>query len=161
GRVVALDREHRLPRRDPVAVVEGADRQPARLVRAEPQDRDHLVHSAQPGLVLLEDLDDDARLTAVGEERRPGMVEVRVGVPARAHLLDGEVEDLGSEALLSVWRHARARGTPRAPPRPPRAARRWAPRSRSGDGARVPASPASALAGAQGAVSSSRRARLP
>ena len=94
-RVVALDRQHRLPRLQPVAVVEGADRQPVGLVRAESQDRDRLVDAAESGVVLLEDLDDDPRMAAVGQQSRAGVVEVRVGVPPGAHLLDREVEDFG------------------------------------------------------------------
>src|SRR5262249_34138755 len=108
GRVVALDREHGLPRLESVAVVESADRQPVRLVGTEPEDRDRLVHPTEPGVVLLEDLDDDPRMASVSEQRRPGVIEVRVGVPPRTHLLDGEVEDLGSETLPTWLRHARA-----------------------------------------------------
>ena len=89
-------------------------------------------------------------MAAVGEECLPRVVEVRVGVPPRAHLLDWEVEDLGGKALLTWQPHARARGTPRAPPRPPRAARRSAPPSRTGAGARAPASPVPARADVDG-----------
>ena len=68
-RVVALDRHHGLPRLDPVAVVERVDGQRVPVVRAELEDRDRLVHPAEHRVVLLEDLHDDARVAAVGEQR--------------------------------------------------------------------------------------------
>ena len=93
-RVVALDRHHRLPRLDPVAVVERVDGERLPVVGAELEDRDRLVHAAEHRLVALEDLHHDARAAAVAEERLARVVEVRVGVVALPHLLDREVEDL-------------------------------------------------------------------
>jgi hypothetical protein len=46
-------------------------------------------------MVLLEDLHDDIRVPAVREERRSGVVEVGIRVPAGAELFHGEAEDLG------------------------------------------------------------------
>ena len=46
-RVVALDRHHRLPRRDLVAVVERVHGQLVPVVGAELEDRDRLVHPAE------------------------------------------------------------------------------------------------------------------
>ena len=116
-RVVALDRHHRLPRLDPVAVVERVDGQRVPVVGAELEDRDRLVHPAEHRVVLLEDLHDDARVAPVGEQRGARVVEVRVRVVALPHLLDGEVEDLRREPPTlgsGAERHAssRARGTP-------------------------------------------------
>jgi hypothetical protein len=64
------------------------------LVGAELEDRDRLVHPAENGLVLLEDLHDHARVAAVSEQRLLRAIEIGVGVVALPHLLDGEVEDL-------------------------------------------------------------------
>ena len=100
-RVVALDVQDRLERLDPVAVVERVDGQLLPVVRAELEDRDRLVHSAQVRAVLLEDLHDDARMAPVLEQRVARVVEVGVGVVAGPHLLDRQVEDLGLEALPS------------------------------------------------------------
>ena len=88
--------------RDLVAVVEGVDGERVPVVRAELEDGDRLVHSAEYGLVLLEDLHDDARMPSVREQRLARVVEVGVGVAALPHLLDGEVEDLRWEALRSA-----------------------------------------------------------
>ena len=109
-REVALDRHHRLAGRDLVAVVQGVNGQRLPVVRAELEDGDRLVHSAEHGLVLLEDLHDHARVPAVREQRVASVVEVGVGVPALPHLLDGEVEDLRWEALppLLRYRHLQA-----------------------------------------------------
>ena len=96
-RVVALDRHHRLPRLDRVAVVEGVDGQRVPVVRAELEDRDRLVHPAQPGVPLLEDLHQHPRPAAVGEQGLARVVEVGVGVVARRHLLDRERERLRRE----------------------------------------------------------------
>ena len=108
-RVVALDRHHRLPRLDLVAVVERVDGERVPVVRAELEDRDRLVHPAQHGLLLLEDLHDDPRVPPVREQRLAGEVEVDVGVVALPHLLDREVEDLRWEALpppVRLHRHS-------------------------------------------------------
>jgi hypothetical protein len=94
-RVVALDRHHRLPRLDPVAVVKRMDRQPVPVVRAELEDRDRLVHPSEHRVLALEELHHDAGAGVV-EERGARVVEVRVAVVAVAHLLDREVEDRGS-----------------------------------------------------------------
>ena len=99
-RVVALDRHHRLPRARLVAVVERVDGQLVPVVGAELEDRDRLVHAAQHGVLLLEDLHDHARVAPVPEQRLAGVVEVDVGVVALPHLLDREVEDLRWEAAL-------------------------------------------------------------
>ena len=107
--VVALDRHHRLPGLDRVAVVEREDLEPVPVVGAELEHRDRLVHAAEHGGVALEDLHHDARVAAVGEQRRAGVVEVRVGVVALPHLLDGKVEHVRVEPLaahLEAWCHA-------------------------------------------------------
>jgi hypothetical protein len=81
-------------------------------VRAELEDRDRLVHAAEHGLLLLEDLHEDDRVAAVREQHLTRRVEVRVRVVALPDLLDREVEDLRWEALLRplarVRRHLRA-----------------------------------------------------
>ena len=92
-RVVALDRHHRLVRLELVAVVERVHRQLVEAVGAELEDRDRLVHAAEIRVLLLEDLHHDLRVAAVLEQRRACVVEVRVRVPAGAHLLDRQVED--------------------------------------------------------------------
>ncbi len=92
-RVVALDRHHRLVRLELVAVVERVHRQLVEAVGAELEDRDRLVHAAEVRVLLLEDLHHDLRVAAVLEQRRACVVEVRVRVPAGAHLLDRQVED--------------------------------------------------------------------
>ena len=102
-RVVALDRHHRLPRLDAVALVERVHGEHVPVVRAELQDGDRLVHSTEVGVVLLEHLHDDARVSAVVVERRSCVVEVRVGVVPAAHLLDRQVEDLGWEPLARAF----------------------------------------------------------
>ncbi len=70
------------------------------------------------------------------------MVEVRVGVVPRLHLLDGERERLRRQPGLRLSRRGRGRapgpGTRRARPARPRAARRSAPPWRCGPGARSP-----------------------
>ena len=98
-RVVALDREHRLPRRDQVAVVQRAHLEVVVAVRAELQDRDRLVHPAEHRLLLLEHLQQHARVPPVREERRARVVEVGVRVVAVPDLLDRELEHLGVEAV--------------------------------------------------------------
>ena len=98
--VVALDRHHRLPRGDLVAVVERVHGQLVPVVGAELEDGDRLVHPAQHRVLLLEDLHDHPRVPAVLEQRLARVVEVDVGVVALPHLLDREVEDLRREALL-------------------------------------------------------------
>ena len=55
-RVVALDREHRLPGVDPVAVVQRAHLERVPDVGPELEDRDRLVHPAEERALLLEDL---------------------------------------------------------------------------------------------------------
>ena len=99
--VVALDRHHRLPRLDRVAVVERVDLERVPVVGAELEHRDRLVHPAEHGGVALEDLHHDARVATVGEQRRAGVVEVRVGVVALPHLLDGKIEHIGVEPLAA------------------------------------------------------------
>ena len=147
-----------LERLDPVAVVERVDGQLLPVVRAELEDRDRLVHSAEVRAVLLEDLHHDARMSAVLEQRGARVVEVGVGVVAGPHLLDRQVEDLGLEALpLSFGDHPRARGTRRAPLRRPRAAPGSARPSRGGAGARGRASRAPSRADAPGSAPSTRR----
>ena len=63
-------------------------------------------------MLLLEDLHHDLRVAPVLEQRGARVVEVRVRVPAGAHLLDGKVEDARVEARPgrdhdSSSRHAR------------------------------------------------------
>jgi hypothetical protein len=111
--VVALYRHDGLPRLDPVAVPQRMDGQPRPVVGAELEDRDRLVHASEHRLPLLEDLHHHTGTAAVVEQRRARVVEVRVAVVAVAHLLDGEVEDLGVEPRPArTWpgdRHAAAR----------------------------------------------------
>ena len=97
--VVALDREDRLPRLDPVAVVERTHDEVVPAVRAELEDRDRLVHTAEQGPVLLEHLHEHPRTQTGGEQRRPRVVEVGIGVVAVPHLLDRELEHLRVETL--------------------------------------------------------------
>jgi hypothetical protein len=97
--VVTLDRHHRLPRCNSVAVIQRVDGQLFPVVRAQLEDRDRLVHAAEERFLLLEDLHHDARRPAVLQERRARVVEVRVGVVALAHLLDRQVEDFGGKTL--------------------------------------------------------------
>ena len=99
--VVALDRHHRLPRLDPVAVMERGDLERVPVVGAELEDRDRLVHAAEQGVPALEDLHQDMRVMAVREECGARVVEVGVGVVALPHLLDGEVEYARVEPLLT------------------------------------------------------------
>ena len=56
GRVVALDRQDRLVRRNLVAVVERMDRQRVEVFGAQLEDREGLVHAAEMRMALLEDL---------------------------------------------------------------------------------------------------------
>ena len=112
-RVVALDRHHRLPRLDRVAVVQRGDLERVPVVGAELEHGDRLVHPAEHRRVALEDLHQDARVAAVGEQRRARVVEVRVGVVALPHLLDGEVEDVGVEALAAHARRCADASRPR------------------------------------------------
>ena len=123
-RVVALDRQHRLPRLDPVAVVERVDGERVPVVRAELEHGDRLVDPAEHRGLALEDLHHDPRVPAVCEQGRPRVVEVRVGVVPLAHLLDRELEDLRVEPLSALsGRHSRARDRRRERPPRPRAAR--------------------------------------
>src|SRR6185437_15382053 len=101
-RVVTLDRHHGLPRLDSVTVMKCMDRQLVPVVRAELEDRDRLVHPAEPSALLLKDLHHDARSAVVLQERRAGVVEVRVGVVTLAHLLDRKIEDLRWEPIASA-----------------------------------------------------------
>ncbi len=106
--VVALDRQHRLPPRQLVAVVERAHVElvpavhPHPLVtfrdvapRAQPQDGQRLVHPPEDRAVgLLEDLHGHAGVQVLGLEHALGAVEVGVGVVALPQPVDGEGEDL-------------------------------------------------------------------
>ncbi len=105
--VVPLDRHHRLPRRDRVALVQRVHlelippRHPA-TVRAEAaggelQDRDRLVDPAQQRLLLLEDLQHHPRVVVDILEQPLGVDEVRVRVIALAQPLDWQPEDVGLE----------------------------------------------------------------
>ena len=149
-RVVPFDLHDGLVRLDAVAVVERAHLELVELVGAELEDRDRLVHAAEPRVLLLEDLHDDARAPLVAQQRVARVVEVRVGVPAGAHLLDRQVEDLGLEPSSGRLRHVRARGRRRVLPRRPRAAPASARPWRSGAAARAPASRAPARRGCRG-----------
>ncbi len=125
-RVVALDRQHRLPGRDLVAVVERLDLERVPVVDTELEDGDRLVHPAEHRVLLLERLHVNLRPAPVVEQHLAREVEVDVGVVALPHLLDREVEDLRWEALLPVLRHRRAilgAGTRPEPLLRPRAAR--------------------------------------
>ena len=139
--VVPLNRQHRFVRLNAVTVVEGVDGQIVPVRGAELEDRDRLVDATEMSMALLEDLHHDARPAAIFEQRRPGVIEVRVGVVALPHLLDGELEDLGRQPLLTSFPqlHVPTPGRRRARPRRPRAARGSAPRSPAGAAARGPA----------------------
>ncbi len=99
--VVAVDRQHGLVRLEALAVVERVDLERVEPVGAELEDGDRLVHAAQIRVALLEDLHQHLRVAAVSQQRRTRVVEVGVGVPARAHLLDREVEDARVEPRAS------------------------------------------------------------
>ena len=108
-RVVALDRHHRLPRLDLVALVQRVDLElvPAVLPRAVgapppgalPEHRERLVDPAEDRVLALEDLHQHARVAIVELERRLRVVEVDVGVVALADLLDGQAEHVRCEPL--------------------------------------------------------------
>jgi hypothetical protein len=108
-RVIALDRHHRLPRPDLVALVQRVHLEllPAVLPRAvraaaagaQAQDRDRLVDPAQDRLLALEHLHQDPRLTALQLQRRLRVVEVDVGVVALADLLHGQAKRIRGQAL--------------------------------------------------------------
>ena len=160
-RVVALDRQHGLPRLDPVAVVERVDGE--RVPVVEQSLRTAIASSTPPSIARLRwktCITTRGRRSSL-QERLARVVEVRVGVVALPHLLDRELEDLGRKAAPSplLGRHARprARGRRRAPPRRPRAARATARPSRSGAAARGPASRAPARADGPGGASSSAK----
>src|SRR6266700_134686 len=117
GCVVALDRHHRLVGLDAIAVVEGVDGQLVPVLRAELENRDRLVHPPEVSSVLLEDLHDDTWPAAVLEQRRPRVVEVRVGVVTLPHLLDGELEDLRRQPpFRRGWRNVVCAVGPRCSP---------------------------------------------
>src|SRR5919106_1174665 len=118
--VVALDRHHRLARRDLVALLQGADVEPGpagaplalgiALAGTELQDRDRLVDAAEDRLFLLEDLHQERGAVPLGLEQFLGVVEVRVGVVARAQLLHRKAEDGRVEPrALSQATHRRRR----------------------------------------------------
>ena len=107
-RVVALDLQHGLPRRDLVALVERPHLElvPAGLpaaVRAAPgallEDRDRLIDPAEDRAALLEDLHQDARVAALALEQLLREVEVSVAVVALAEALDGETEHIRVQPL--------------------------------------------------------------
>jgi hypothetical protein len=107
--VVAGDRKHRLPRLDPVAVVQRVHLELLPSVRAELQDGDCLVHAAEERALLLEDLHEDAGSRVLGEQRVPCVVEVRVGVVPGPHLLDRQLEHPGIEPLARPLAHSVSR----------------------------------------------------
>jgi hypothetical protein len=49
---------------------------------------------------LLEHLHHDARMATIPKQRRACMVEIRIGVVALAHLLDGQIEHFGRKPLV-------------------------------------------------------------
>src|SRR4051794_591954 len=109
-RVVALDREDRLPRLDAVALVERMDDEVAPAVlpaavsrppaRALPEHRDRLVDAAEDRLLLLEHLHQDARVTPLLDEELLREVEVLIRVIAVADALHRQAEDGRLQALL-------------------------------------------------------------
>ena len=113
--VVALDRHHRLPRLDRCRR-RGAPRRRAQSQSCEQsfEDRDRLVHAAEHRAAALEHLHQDARVTAVGEQRGARVVEVGIRVVALPHLLDRQVEHARVEPLVRaaldgrLMRHASA-----------------------------------------------------
>ena len=122
--VVALDRHHRLPRLDRVAVAEGGDDQGVPVV--EQSLRIAMASSMPPSIAFaLEHLHQDLGVAAVGQQGGAGVVEVRVRVVALAHLLDRDSKTLGSSLSsravrdATITRPLRRRGRLRAlPPRP-------------------------------------------
>src|SRR5688572_33351916 len=104
-------------------------------------------------------------MAAVGDERLPGEVEVRVGVVALPHLLDREVEDLRWESLRPACLDGHdgspvpGAGIRPAPRLPPRAAPATAPRSQIGAGAHGPASTGLSPGGCARSAPSTRRSR--
>ena len=116
--VVALDRQHGLPRRDRVALVQRADLElleavdPAAVGAAAAgrllEHRDRLVDPAEHRLPALEHLHQHVRVAVVGLEQRLRVVEVGVGVVAVADLLDRQAEGRRGEPLSLGQRHGRA-----------------------------------------------------
>ena len=102
--VVALDRQHRLPGLDPVALRERRHPQirpavaPAAVrrppARAEIEDRQRLVDPAEQAAVLGKGLHRHPRVTTLGFEQLLGEDEVGVRVVAGADFPDREPEDL-------------------------------------------------------------------
>src|SRR6266480_2453820 len=91
--VRALDEQHRLPRRDLVAVVQRRDFELRPLHAAELENRDRLIDAAEEGVRLAEHLHRDAWTLVVLEQQLTRADEVLIRVVALPHLLDGEVED--------------------------------------------------------------------
>ena len=92
-RVVALDREHGLHRRDLVALVERVHLERVPVAAAELEDRDRLVDPAQHRLALLEHLHRHARVAVALLEQAAREVEVGVRVVAGRDALGGEAKD--------------------------------------------------------------------
>ena len=110
GVVGTLDQQHRLPRLDGVAVVEGEDFQLSPLLGAQLQDRDGFVDAAQIRVRLAEHLHGDAGAVLVLEQHFARPHEVLIGVIARLHFFDGQIENGGVETLLAG--HGRGKLTP-------------------------------------------------
>jgi hypothetical protein len=122
-RVVPLDRQHGLPRRDLVALVQRMDLEvleavdPLAVLAAAPgallEHRDRLVDPAENRLPALEHLHQRAGVVVVVLQQRLRVVEVRVGVVPVADLLDGKAEDARGQApalLLGEAHGAKYRG---------------------------------------------------
>ena len=114
-RVVALDREHRLPRADLVALVERVHVElvpagmPAAVLApapgAELEDRDRLVDAAEHRVLgALEDLHEHARVAAVVLEQPARVDEVGVRVVAVAHALHRQAEHARRQARAGLRR---------------------------------------------------------
>src|SRR5207302_9906178 len=99
-----LDEEHRLPRLDLVAVVQGVHLELVPLGRAELEDGDRLVDAAEEGVRLAEHLHGHAGAMVVLEEQLPRADEVLIRVVPLPHSLDGEVENRGMESRLAGHR---------------------------------------------------------
>jgi len=99
-----LDEEHRLPRLDLVAVIQGVHLELVPLGGAQLEDGDRLVDAAEKGVRFAEHLHGHAGAMAVLEEQLPRSDEVLIRVVPLPHALDGEVEDRGMEPRFAGHR---------------------------------------------------------
>ncbi len=102
GDIRSADEHHRLARRDPVAVAQRQHLDVRPLVsfgETRLQDGDGFVHSAEPGILLLEHLHRDLRVPAAGDQDVARADEVLVRVVTGADALDGKPKLLGRNTL--------------------------------------------------------------